>query len=1102
MKRINILNGCPICNELITDEELIERGKCQKCSDKEFPFKKIFENVEEFEKFFIEITGTNPLDIQKNWALRFFKGKNFGIVAPTGMGKTTFGIVLSIYLSLKGKKCYIILPTSILVRHVYERILKILEKKNINLKIAAYSTQFTEKEKKENLEKIEKQDFSILITTTRFLDKINSMKFDLVFVDDVDSILNRSKYVDKVISLRGENGIIIVSGATSKRRDTKAVKKFREELGFDFSFRAEFIRNIDDYVVEESKVDLVDLVKKLGSGGLIFTPLSKGLEFCKLIEKKLVENGIKALFFDSVKKGILKKFENGEIDVLIGIGSFKSPLTRGIDMPKRIRYCIFYGVPRMEIELKYENSPIQMFYILIGILQFLDDIELRGKIQRYIERLRTLSKRFLFENYIDEKFMNEVNQFIKSILTEDFLNKIEKSPYGSIIRKNNSMFLVVSDPVGYIQGSGRTSRLFVGGITKGISILINDNQKAFNDLERKLKTFMEDFEFKEFSEENIISSLKKVDEDRSILEKIYKEEIPVYKIEFFDTALIIVESPTKARTIARMFGRPSRRIINGISVFEALVGNYLALIIATQGHILELSNNGDIFGINIENEKFIPNFNFIKKCLNCNEQFVDGDSCPACNSKNIFNKKIIVDIIRDLALEVKNIFIATDFDSEGEKIAYDIFCNIYSLNKNIKRLELHEITKSGILKALSNPIDINYRLVESQLVRRIEDRLVGYALSQKLQKEMNRKNLSAGRVQSPVLKWIIEANNSYKKKKLKLFIKLENNLETSFELEKKVKIENEKAIVKVNNSNEKIFPKPPYTTDTLLMDANQILGLDVDQAMKIAQDLFEAGLITYIRTDSTTVSDFGIRVAKDYLNKKNLDNLFNPRKYEKEGAHECIRPTRPIDTFELRQLILNGLLRLPINLTNFHYRLYDLIFRRFIASQCKEVEVEKQEIEIRLFENVSKLERVVSILNEGFNKFVNVKVFEKVNSGEYKIIEYKYKRVPSGWLFTEGSIVEKMKSEGIGRPSTYSTIVKKLFERGYIFKVKKSLISTKLGEAVINYLDSNYPLLISVDKTRELEKNMDLIENGNLDYQNVIREIYEELKSYNLINFS
>ena len=259
------------------------------------------------------------------------------------------------------------------------------------------------------------------------------------------------------------------------------------------------------------------------------------------------------------------------------------------------------------------------------------------------------------------------------------------------------------------------------------------------------------------------------------------------------------------------------------------------------------------------NEKFIPVYASIKKCRNCNYQFTEEhEKCPKCGSNDISNAKNRIDGLRKLAYEIGEVIIATDPDAEGEKIAWDI-SNMLSWC-DIKRAEFHEITPSAIKNAFKKLRKIDENLVKAQIVRRIEDRWIGFVLSQKLWDAFNKKNLSAGRAQTPVLGWIIERAKENKKKikvgivkSLGLILEdVENN-----EIDLNIKLKEEK--------HEKKNPLPPYTTDSMLRDANLILKMSANETMKIAQNLFENGLITYHRTDSSYVSEAGLKVARDYL---------------------------------------------------------------------------------------------------------------------------------------------------------------------------------------------------------------------------------------------
>jgi len=244
------------------------------------------------------------------------------------------------------------------------------------------------------------------------------------------------------------------------------------------------------------------------------------------------------------------------------------------------------------------------------------------------------------------------------------------------------------------------------------------------------------------------------------------------------------------------------------------------------------------------------------------------------------------------------------------------------------------------------------------LVRRIEDRWIGFELSRIVQERFGNKRLSAGRVQTPVLGWIIERCREARKKRLISLIKLENGLWV--ELEKPVSRDLGEVYVEVKERMEKLYPQPPYTTDIMLREASRRLRFSAEKTMRLAQDLFEMGLCTYHRTDATTVSPTGITIAKEYI-EENFKGKFEGKSWRGEGAHECIRPTRSVDTRRLIELIQEGVWRFPKKLTADHIKLYDLIFRRFIASQMIPAEVVKQIVTVRIGEDEVKHERIVEV---------------------------------------------------------------------------------------------------------------------------------------------
>jgi len=485
----------------------------------------------------------------------------------------------------------------------------------------------------------------------------------------------------------------------------------------------------------------------------------------------------------------------------------------------------------------------------------------------------------------------------------------------------------------------------------------------------------------------------------------------------------------------------------------------------------------------------------------------------------------VVEAIRKLAIEADEIIIATDPDSEGEKIAYDVYLMVKPLvskNKSIKRMELHEITFKAFREGIKNLKEINTNRVYAQILRRIGDRWVGFSISSILQKKLGKKTLGAGRVQTPVLNWIITRYEQYiEEKHRNLFIKTNKNItlriiginkewDKKFINKVKKKIRKTKfiKIKKIKVKEEIIYPPRPLNTSDMLIKATNKFKITVEQVMKIAQDLFEAGLITYHRTDSHYISDLGFKIAQQYLEQKGLRHLFEKHSYDTRGAHECIRPTRALDRDELENLISTGQLNLPIQLTQLHYKLYDLIFQTFIASQMRSTKVIKKELEfeeLKISKNIKlKIESFEGIIDydkESFAMIIPIQINEKLvplNEGDtlevvnIRLITLRPK------LFTEDEIVAEMKKENIGRPSTYATIINKLKEHGYVVssKKKKSLIPTELANQVMGIINKKFEWLSSVELTRKFEEAMDDIEKGKVNEKGVMEKISEFFNEY------
>ena len=1143
------------------------------------------EEVASVNKLFERATGSRLWSAQRTWCRRALSGKSFAIIAPTGMGKTVFGIILSIYFASKGKKAYILLPTSLLAYQVSSKVKNFIEKLKLNIKAVEYHSILTRSKARKALEEIAEGDYDILITTSYFLprhfEKISKQKFDLIFVDDVDSFMRTSKNVDKVLVLLGlkqeiielgfqamnlrsklrkllrmrrarqedlnlvreelikvENeiedykknekiGLLIVSGASIRTRRTKRVKLFKELLGFELGGKAEGIRNIIDMHVKAERVldKVVELVKELGGGGLVFVPMDKGAAYVKRVAEALEAQGVKAATYERARGKILERYRAGEYDVLVGIASYRSPLARGIDLPERVRYAIFAGVPKIKISLDIDEfRPSKAIILLANLRDFVETQREVDSIDKYIADLRRFSgmlRRDEIEKIVEsikageklEGFLGRVQQlfmevirFLRSLLSrDDIRRKIRESPYLTMEGESKPV-IVVPDAVGFLQASGRTSRMYAGGVSKGLAIIVIDNEKAFNGLVRELKWYVEDVKFTELTPEKLRKAIRKVDEDREIIRKLREGRVlPEFK-DVVKTALLVVESPSKARTIARFFGKPFKREINGVTIFEISTGDYILSITASKGHIFDLVTKEGFHGVKPINGTFIPVYSTIKRCKLCNEQFSDPiDKCPFCGGP-LEDKGKVVQVLRDIAREVDMLLIGTDADAEGEKIGWDIAQALSPYTGEIKRIEFHEVTRRALIEALRKPRDINIRLVEAQILRRIEDRWIGFELSGKVQGKFKRRDLSAGRVQTPVLGWIVERTEKSKKSLMEhLEITLENGLKVTHIIPKMRKKELNKLIEKIRKSTCKVLsvkreevevnPPPPFSTDEMLREASRRLRLGVKEAMALAQDLFEVGLITYHRTDSIRVSGIGMKIAKDYITDKWGEKYAKPRAWGKKGAHECIRPTRPIDAGRLKNLIALGIIRLAKRLTPKHLALYNLIFNRFIASQMAPAKMVKQEAEIKILNWKLKSEGYTKVIEAGFTLIRPPQLIPELKPSKLKVDKVRHWRAPTLPLFTEGEVIKLMKDRGIGRPSTYAKILSTLLERRYVILTpRRKLVATKLGKTVYEYLKRSFEKYVSEDTTRKLERMMDEVEHGEIDYMKVLKELHSEIK--------
>ena len=540
--------------------------------------------------------------------------------------------------------------------------------------------------------------------------------------------------------------------------------------------------------------------------------------------------------------------------------------------------------------------------------------------------------------------------------------------------------------------------------------------------------------------------------------------------------LVIVESPTKSKTIGHYLGDEY--------VVEASVGHIRDLAISGKGG----------FGVDVDHD-FKPTY------------VIDE------------SKKDIVKKLTSLTKKSEEVILATDPDREGEAIAWHLATVLKLPIETTKRLEFHEITQNSIQKAIEEPRTIDLNLVHSQETRRIIDRIIGFKLSSLLKAKI--RSQSAGRVQSVTLKMIVEHEkeiNEFKSEEywtLDTYIE-ENNKQYKLELTKidgqdpKMKCEKEAATaleytkedVKVNSINKSkrsVSPKEPYRTSTLQQDAFTRYGFKTRETTILAQQLYEGveidgdlvGLITYIRTDSTKLSDIFVDQAKNYIINRFGEKYYRGQKALKDvknaqDAHEAIRPTNlEITPEKVKPFVKDHV-----------YKLYKMIYERTIASLMTNKEIEVTTI---YFEN-SHLNfelKGTRVIFDGYNviKFdeneQNLLPEFKENS-VYKLINTQvnqnFTKPPA--RYSEARIVKMMEEKGIGRPSTYSSTIQTLLARKYITSEKGVLIPTEQGILTSNVLSKYFKDLMNTEYTAQMETNLDEISEGKLSELEVIREFY------------
>lgn len=1128
-----IERGCPNCNGPVENER-IERGlPCKTCLPEEKNIKdlcaeldsvkflkepcELNKRIEEFKEFFTRSLGLPPTHIQQLWAKRVFKGKSFLMHAPTGIGKSTFCYIMGLYL--KGKVIYIF-PTRILAEQAKRNIEQFIKRTGNTKRVLLYKRdQATKKE-------ISEGNFDILLCTNMFFHRnfeiLKNFSFSCIFVDDVDSFLKNSRNVKFIFRLMGlpeslikealqkpiqperTRTVLVLSSATARPKP-QAHRLFRNILGIDIQPSTFYFRNIVDIAekcvsFDEALQRSLSLIKVMGKGGVVYVSSVYGKETVHRVAEFYQSQNLQAIkYLEEDSEKLYEHLSEGNFDVVIGLCHPGNPLVRGIDIPEVIRYCLFIDIPQIKLPVEVSLKPSSLYSLLWAIYGILDREE-KEKALNYIAYLRkylSLDEDKVSANPSLLKRTKEVKDYLDGLFSRnDFLEKIKNSDEINIQIDKEGLKLVIADANTYIQASGRTSRLVSGRLIKGLSAVFYTDTKAFVSLKRRLSSqfYNREVEFLSLNDIDLEKVKEEIDRDRQLTKKVLRPE-PIELKDFLKTSLVVVESPKKARTIAEFFSRPQTKVFRHLVAYEVSTGDRVLIVTSCLGHVLDLVTDKGFFGVEKKNNHFLAYYDTLKTCLSTGQQHTSFEYLKTRCEGTIEDKFNILESLRELATEVDEIFIATDPDSEGEKIAYDLYLHLKIHNNRIYRAEFHEVTPKAFLNSLNNPREINLNLVKAQLVRRILDRWVGFSLSRLLWKHFQNNTLSAGRVQSPVLGWIIDRYNKHKEKVPEISFTVNGHtIRISMEDEGKAEaiINNiEKAVLQVEEEGQTmIHPLPPYRTDTILLDASDKLRMPAVKTMNLLQELFESGFITYHRTDSIRVSETGqYRVAKPFITERFSEEYFYPRSWSAEGAHECIRPTRPIEPELLKFMVSSGTVSFRRKDPQI-IALYELIFNRFMASQMRPAIVKKAKLKINI-EGVNVEDTVVTeVLHDGFNKLLPT--FTVMSTAEgLSIQRWRLRKIPKAPLYTEGALVNDMKQRGLGRPSTYAQIIKTILDRRYAVVKDSKLIPTKAGIKVYEYLSSNFSEYVSEELTRYLEDRMDAVEEGRIDYRDVLLEIYE-----------
>lgn len=573
--------------------------------------------------------------------------------------------------------------------------------------------------------------------------------------------------------------------------------------------------------------------------------------------------------------------------------------------------------------------------------------------------------------------------------------------------------------------------------------------------------------------------------------------------------LVIVESPTKAKTLARFLGSDFR-------------------IEATMGHIRDLPEKK--LGVEITSK--------------------DGHFTFKPDYQIIPGRKTKVSELKKMAENSDTVILATDPDREGEAIAAhfkEVIVHdrkIHGHKKEFKRIVFHEITESAIKNAIADPHDLDIHLVEAQTARRILDRLVGYKLSPLLWNKLGKRWLSAGRVQSVAVRlivdrereilafvpheyWLIEANLLAESGEF--IARLDKVAQDKAEIKNKKEADDlleylqkaEYQIESIQTKEIKRNPWPPFTTSTLQQTASNRFGWTAKRTMRGAQSLYEEGFITYHRTDSTNLSAEAVLAARGFIKEVFGSNYLPPqaRIYKTKSkvaqeAHEAIRPTdiETVSASDLKITANKNVKHLPEQLGRDAHLLYSLIWKRFLACQMREALFDQTSVSVSA-KTVSTLYTFRAsgsrLKFDGFLKLYERKTWEneegngnqnqlpKLSEGEILTLlklmpRQKFTEPPA--RFNEASLIKALEEKGIGRPSTYAPIIATIQDRRYVEKEERKFIATDLGFAVNDFLVKYFPDIFDISFTAGMEDELDEIANGRLNLEKVLNNFYLPFK--------